>query len=335
MGAGSPVAVGVDLGRTQIRAAVVRDGEILAFVSGPTGRDDGLEAVLGRMKDAVRGVLSKAGMTTEDIAGIGIGCPGPMNSKLGIVYNPPNFKGWNNVPLRQIFQDEFKVPVAIGHDVKVAVLGEYTYGAGKGAEYLIYVTISSGIGAGLMFEGRILEGATGTAGEIGHASIDAFGTPCGCGSYGCFEVLSSGIALGRQATELVEKGQAESLRQYAESVGQSLPYEGKFVGKAAEAGDPVAKELIDRAATYMGVSIANLVNSFNPNIIVIGGGVTNLGEPLFNKIREVAEKRAFVNPYKAVKIVPAALGDAVGLIGAAAFVYYTYPELKPGTVCSV
>lgn len=346
MGAGTsggPLVIGVDLGGTQVRAALVQDGKLLSRVGYLTEDEAGFESVMRRIKDAIREAARQGGAPLEQVAGIGIGAPGPLDSRTGILFAPPNLKGWHNVPLRQILYDEFSLPVFLGNDANLAGLGEHVYGAGRGVPDMVYVTVSTGIGGGVIIGGRVLEGVSGTAGEIGHMTIDIRGPRCNCGNTGCLEVLASGTAIARRAAEAIEEGLGAGMLAVARELaaqknpltdlaGSSrispkaetapLPEEtevdASVVVEAARRGDQVAAGIMRRAAENVGVGMVNIIHLFNPALIVIGGGVSKAGPLLFEPIERVVRERAMEVPRNAVRIVRAELGENVGLLGAAA-----------------
>jgi glucokinase len=339
-----PLVVGVDFGGTQIRAALAQDGKILTRVGYLTHSEEGFEPVLARLKESVRQTLTLGNVTLSQISGIGFCAPGPIDSQTGILYDPPNLHSWHNVPIKQLLEDEFRVPVHVGNDANLAALGEYMYGAGRGLSDMIYVTVSTGIGGGIVIGGKILEGVSGTAGEVGHMTVDMHGPVCNCGNIGCVEALASGTAIARQAAAAIAAGRGSGILaqlpayqadpskdiagrsqaelQTAPPLHLALEVDARLVVKAAEAGDPVAQQIISDAATAIGVAMVNLVHLFNPQMIAIGGGVAKAGELLFGPIRRLVRERAFRVPGQAVQIVPAQLGENVGLVGAAAFVIY-------------
>ena len=346
---GGPLMIGVDLGGTQVRAALVQDGKLLSRIGYLTQDEDGIEAVMRRIKDAILEAAQQGGVLLEKVIGIGIGAPGPLDSRTGILFAPPNLHGWHNVPLRQILYDEFHLPVYLGNDANLAGLGEHMYGAGRGVKDMIYVTVSTGIGGGVIIGGQVLEGVSGTAGEIGHMTIDIHGPRCNCGNTGCLEVLASGTAIARRAAEAIEEGLGEGMlavvRELAakksplvDEAGHSrfspktevapLPeaaqVDAAVVVEAARRGDHVAAGIMHRAAENVGVGVVNLIHLFNPALIVIGGGVSKAGPLLFNPIEQIVRERAMEVPRKAVRIVRAELGENVGLLGAAANVLQHY-----------
>jgi glucokinase len=284
------------------------------------------------MFQAVQQALDDANVTIEQIAGIGIGAPGPLSGRSGIIFDPPNLAGWQNVPLRNIFTVYFHLPVFLENDANLAALAEYMFGAGRGYSKIVYLTISTGVGGGVITDGSILDGISGTAAELGHITIDWHGERCNCGNIGCLETIASGTGIARRAKALIAAGKGARLLQFAlaqrkngpdhactpTSVDMSAP----IVALAAQAGVPEACEIIATAAEALGVGLVNIIHIFNPEIIIIGGGVSQIGAPLLKPAKKLARERAMRNSYKSVRIVEAELGIDVGLVGAGALVYH-------------
>jgi len=309
--------IGVDLGGTQIRAALMdEDGNILNRVSELTLAEEGPEAVISRIKEAIRGAAGA--VDWAQIRGIGIGAPGPLDPWTGVIHKAPNLPGWHEVPLRDLIAETFNVPTYVGNDANLAALAERRFGAGKGIDDLIYMTISTGIGGGVIVGGELLLGAHGLAGEIGHQTIDINGPRCNCGNIGCLEVLAAGPAIARRAVDLIQSGAETSIVELAQ--GDLNRVTAELVTKAAKGGDQVAIEIIHRAGFYIGVGIVNVLHIFNPELVIIGGGVSKAGDLLFDPIRATVRERAMEAFVRHVRIVPAALGDDVGLLGTAALV---------------
>ncbi|MFQ6100862.1 MAG: ROK family protein [Anaerolineae bacterium] len=309
--------IGIDLGGTKIRTALVDSaGKIIAHDRRETLAKEGLEAVIGRMLESARQVMAQAGAKQSQVAAVGIGAPGPLDIETGILVAPPNFPDWERVPLKRLIEDGLGITAFIENDANAAALGEHRFGAGQGVEHMIYVTVSTGIGGGLILDGRLYHGANGMAGEIGHMTIVPYGPLCGCGNRGCLEVLASGMAIAHQARERVARGVPTLLADLAE--GDLERITAKLVATAADQGDGEAQKILAEAMDYLGIGMANLVNLFNPQLIVIGGGLTNIGDALFEPVRRQIDRRAFRVPAQTVRVVPAALGDNVGALGAAA-----------------
>ena len=309
--------IGIDLGGTKISTALVdAAGRIIARDYRETQATEGQKAVIERMVDAAHHVMGEAGIAPAQVTAAGVCAPGPIDSRIGVVTAPPNLPGWKNVPLKQLIEEALSITTFLENDANAAALGEHRFGAGRGMQNMIYVTASTGIGGGLVLNGQLYSGATGAAGEIGHMTVLPWGPYCGCGNRGCLEALASGTAIARDGRELVRRGVPTLIADLA--AGNPERVTAKLVAEAADKGDTEAQEILAEAMTYLGVGMANLVNLFNPELIVIGGGLTNMGEGLFGPVRRAIERRAFPAAVRAVRVVPAELGDDVGVLGAVA-----------------
>jgi glucokinase len=229
----------------------------------------------------------------------------------------PNLPGWHDIPLRDRIKERFGLDTFLVNDASAAALGEHRLGAGRGTVNLIYITVSTGIGGGIIIDGGLYLGSSGSAGEIGHMTIDANGPDCYCGNKGCLEVLASGTAIAREAKKSIAAGESSALT--AMVAGKPEAITAKEVSLAAEGGDPLALKVVAEAANYLGVGMTNVVNIFNPDMVVIGGSVAKMGDRLLDPVRQVVAETAFGLSAKAVHIVPAGLGDDVGLLGAALY----------------
>lgn len=307
--------VGVDLGGTQIRACLAdKDGNILREIRQPTRAKEGLQPVLQRIKDTIAQVLHD--VTEADVLAIGVGSPGPLDPRSGVVIAPPNLPGWRDVPLRDILSQEFGLPVYVNNDANAAALAEQRFGAGRGCSDIVYLTISTGIGGGIVCCGQLLLGAHGLAGEPGHATVEPAGPRCNCGNVGCLEVMAAGPAIARHALELMEQGRRSSLWA---AVQDGVELTAEMVGRAAQEGDSVALQAIARAAYYLGIGVLNLIHIFDPERVILGGGVSKLGSLLFDPVCAWVRDHGMTVMQRATPIVPAALGDQVGLLGAVAW----------------
>jgi glucokinase len=303
--------IGIDLGGTKISGAFSDiDGNVLSKHTIPTNADEGDIAVLNRITSVIDYVIAAAGKTVDEVKAIGIGSPGPLDPKTGAIIETPNLP-FTNFNLVKPIRDKYKIPTYLENDANAATIGEHIFGAGKGTENMVYITVSTGIGGGAIINGKIYRGSTANALEIGHTTLLSNGPRCNCGNYGCAEVLASGTAIGRQAREAVEAGKKTSLGDYSNVTS----YE---VFKEAEKGDEVAVDILDNSLTYLGICVANVVNSFDPEIVVIGGGVSKGGDIVFDKVKEVVQKRTLKPMRDLCKIVPAGLGTDAGVIGAVA-----------------
>ncbi len=308
--------IGLDLGGTKIAAALATaDGQVLRRHRVPTPARQGPDAVVVALRQAIE-QLGKTDV--GQVSAIGVGAPGPYNSQLQVVSSSPHLAGWQDVPLKQMLEDRLGTLTFVDNDANVAALGEHRFGAGIGTNHMIYITVSTGIGGGLILGGKLYTGASGAAGEIGHMTVEVNGPRCQCGNYGCWEALASGTALAREAVRKLEAG-AES--RILELAGGDLGrVKAEVVFEASQQGDKLARSLIERAGYYLGVGLASLIDIFNPEMIVIGGGMANMGEALLAPARTVARQRAFALPGSVARIVPARLGDDSGVLGAVALV---------------
>jgi glucokinase len=321
--------LGIDLGGSKILTAVVDpQGRILSSNESTTPATEGRDVVIQSIEDSARSALAQAGVTITEISAIGIGAPGISNPEAGILFTSPNLPGWRNVLLRDIIQNKLGKKAFLINDANAAALGEFYFGAARGARNFIYITLSTGIGGGIVIDGKIYTGAIGTAGEIGHMTIDDNGPVCNCGNRGCWETLASGTALAGEARRRIEEGVRTSILKDVD--GDLRKVTAQVINAAAQKGDKFAKELIARTGHYIGVGLTNLINIFNPELIVIGGGLSNIGDMLLGPAFKTAGQRAYKEAFQAVRFVPAELGRNSGALGAAAFAFQetrkSFPE---------
>ncbi len=316
------VIVGVDVGGTNIVVATVtEDGEQVSGIqrrSTPTaqGADAVITSIAGAITESI--VQAKAawgGGGDLEVIGVGIGSPGPIDTKRGLVVTSPNL-GWTNVPLRDRVSELVGVRTTLDNDANCAVLGEWWRGAARGAQVVVGVTVGTGVGGGLVLDGKIFHGASDVAGEFGHMTIDSTGRRCACGNYGCLEAYASGPAIAKRATENIEAGATSTLTQHVD--GNSSRITAALVYQAANDGDELALEVVRDTARFLGAGIANLVNICNPELVVVCGGVTSAGEKLFRPLREEVKRRAFRPAADACRIVAGELPGTAGVIGAVA-----------------
>lgn len=304
--------IGVDLGGTQMRAARFdTDLNILERQAEPTHAHEGPDVVMPRLLDLIRDVMPSDGL--ESVLGIGISVPGPINPHTGVIVAPPNLPGWDDKPVRKIIHEAFGCPAYLGNDANVAALAEVASGAAAGHKYMIYLTVSTGIGGGIIDNGRLLVGCTGLGGEAGHMMMVIDGEVLD------LEQAAAGPAIARNAVKRIRDG-AHSI--IADRAGGNLDdVTAKTVGEAAAEGDQLAIDVIQQAGRIVGLGIVSLMHLFNPQIIVVGGSVTKTGDLLFSPMRQTVRDHTMDEDYwRNVAIVPAALGDDVALIGAAALV---------------
>jgi glucokinase len=307
--------VGIDIGGTNlVVGTVAEDGsEILGLVSEPTLAERGADAVLERITKLVR--TSTAAARDKEIAGVGIGAPGPLDTARGIVLLTPNL-GWTNYPLRDRLTAALGRPATLDNDANCAIFGEWWRGAARGANHVVGLTIGTGIGGGIVLDGEIYHGASDIAGELGHMTIDSTGRRCKCGNYGCLEAYASGPAIAARAVEGVEAGAETALPAYV--AGDLSRITAQVVYEAAHDGDVYAREVVHDTAKVLGAGVANIINIFNPQVVVICGGVTLAGDQLFVPLRSEVKRRAFKPAANACRIVPGELTGTAGVYGAAA-----------------
>lgn len=301
--------VGVDLGGTKIYTALVDlEGNIIKEKTVETLAHEGEQAVVGRMVDTINYVID--GTDKNLIKSIGIGSPGPLDVKNGIIIENSNLP-FKNFEIVKTIKEAFDLPTHLDNDANVATLGEFMFGAGKGTENMVFITASTGIGGGAVLNGRLFRGSTGNALEVGHTTVATEGPRCGCGNLGCAEALGSGTAIGKRAKEAVLSNAVTSLKNYENVTA-------KEVFKEAANGDRVAKNILNTSLTYLGIAVANTITNFDPEKVVVGGGVVNGGDIVLETIRNVVEERCMSAFVENCTIEKAILGGKAGVLGAAA-----------------
>jgi len=266
-------------------------------------------ARIGEVAAAVRADASVADLPAP--IGVGISSPGPLDPWRGIVLDPPNLRGWHDVPLAERVAGQLGLPAFLERDTNVAVMAEWRYGAARGTRDAIYITVSTGVGGGIIIDGQPLVGSAGTAGEVGHLVVELDGPTCGCGGIGHVEAIASGTALERDGAALIARGEAPILAGLARDAG----LDAALIARAADDGDAACVAMLDRAWIAIGALCASLVNVLNPEVIVIGGGIAEHRPRLFDVARAELVRRAMPGLAERVRIVPAALGADVSLIG--------------------
>lgn len=312
--------VGVDLGGTNIVVGTVTDDgkDIVGVEHRRTPVAEGPDRVVAQIADAVRSSIDHARATWKsdvEILGVGIGSPGPIDSKRGVVVTTPNL-GWSEMPLRDRVGDAVGLTATLDNDANCAIFGEWWRGAARDARVVVGFTIGTGVGGGLIIDGRIFHGVSDVAGEFGHITIDSTGRRCGCGNYGCLEAYAAGPAIAKRAIESIEAGATSTLSNYVDGDLSRLTAEEIY--RAANDGDDLAQEVVRDTARFLGAGVASLINICNPEIVVICGGVTQAGEKLFRPVREEVRRRAFRPAAEACRIVPGELPGTAGVFGAVA-----------------
>ena len=308
--------VAVDIGGTSYRVVLAdANANIINRIAEPTRSWESHETGLERINETINQVASVVGL--EKVMGIAVCAGGPLNPQTGVLLTPPSLSGWRNVPVKATFEEAFQIPVWVENDADLAVLGEQRFGAGKGCDRLIYITVSTGIGGGIIVDGEILRGVDLSIAEIGHIVVDPNGPRCNCGGKGHVETLSSGTAIARIAGERISEGATSKLQQTCE--GDLSKITGEMVVNAAREGDLLANQILQSAGSYLGMAIASLIHLFDPQVVIIGGGISNAGELILEPARKTLSKYSMADYRGRARVVQSELGDNSGIMGAIAF----------------
>lgn len=320
--------VGVDIGGTNIRAGVVDDaGHILGEARRPALAETGLRAAVARAADGIAEAIENAGLSVKDISGIGMGVAGVLRSKQGICVFSPNFADSRGVPLLPPIREAFGLPAAMLNDVAVQTLGEHKFGGGQGYSQMVMITIGTGIGGGAVIDGELRIGATEGFAEVGHMTILPDGPFCGCGNRGCWEAVAGRDAIVRRAIGKIQEGRRTAIAEMVDfRLGSVTP---ALIAHSAEQDDAVAIEVLEETGYYLGIGIANLIQLYNPEVLVVGGGIAQAGRWLFEPILRTVRSRAHMVPASTCRIVPSQLGDDAGIIGAAALIARELARMEP------
>jgi len=304
----------LDLGGTKLRAVVADlEGNICGEIIRPSEADQGPDRVIDRMIETVEAAAKEAGASVSRLRAVGVASPGALDLVRGLVTEAPQLPGWNGVPLVEIMSERLGVPVLLENDANAAALGENRFGAGRGTRFMVYLTISTGVGGGIIIDGKVYHGVSGSAGELGHMVVWFNGPRCLCGERGCLEAIASGTGLAWRARDLVDRGEAPGLDRILREKGE---LDADEIADAARAGDEQALRLFDEAGLYLGVALANYVNIFNPEMIVLGGGVVSgAGDLFFDHSERIMRQLARNEPLKYVRLERTALGDRSGPLG--------------------
>lgn len=302
----------VDMGAMHLSVALGDfSARILEETEVPFRVDCGPQESLQKADSVLKQLLQRRGLTTSALAAIGVGVPGPVIADKGLVMAPPIMPGWDRFPIRLTLENQWGTAVTLNNDAELGALGEWAYGAGRGERNLAFIKVGSGIGAGLIINQQIYGGTTGSAGEIGHLTIDENGPLCTCGNHGCLEAFAGGHAIAAQARKLVTSGKRTLLSEKNIDL-----ISARDVAEAARRGDLTAQEIIQRSGTFIGIAIAGLINLFNPSTVIIGGGVAQVGDLLTGPIRQAVRERSLHASEHGVRITTAMLGRRSSLIGA-------------------
>jgi glucokinase len=306
------VIAAIDIGGTKIALGLsdLEGRAALPFRRFPTGVARGPHRILEQALDELERMAGEAGAR---VAAVGVGCGGPLSRRRGLILSPANLPGWDEFPIVDLVRARLDVPVVLDNDANAAALAEHEYGAGRGAENMIYMTISTGIGGGLIVGGRLIHGVGDAAGEVGHMIVEPDGVPCGCGARGCLETICSGTSIARRAAERLAGGARDSALLEG---GGLKDITAKSVAEAARAGDAVASEVWDETIEHLALGVGNVIAAFAPEAVVLGGGVSTAGEQLLEPLRRRVNESVKIAPVEEIRIVQAALGGDSGVYGA-------------------
>jgi len=297
--------IGVDLGATHLTVLLADfSARVIHEVDLPADIKIGPQICLKQVDEAIKALLAASQTRIEDIRAIGVSVPGPIVMETGMVSNPPIMPGWDGFPIRDYFERQYNLPVSLNNDAELGALGEWAYGAGRGERNLVYVKVGTGIGSGLLLDGQIYRGATGSAGEIGHITIDENGPECSCGNRGCLEAMAGGRAIANRAIQAVSSGQ-RTLLALVDPLDQLNAHD---VLAAAQRGDLLAQKIVADAGSHLGTAIASVVNLFNPSMVVVGGAVAQIGDLFLEPVRQTVHRRSLHAASQSVRITTALLG---------------------------
>ncbi len=307
--------LGIDIGGTKLAVGIATaDGRVRSHLRAPSRREDGPDAMIDRVIQMARTAVEEADLRLDDVEAIGIGCGGPLDPVAGIVRNALNNPGWIDIPIVERIESMLGRPAYLANDGNAAVLAEHRFGAGRGVHNLVYLTISTGVGGGVIANDHLMAGENGNGGELGHICVRAGGRPCRCGSRGCIEAYCSGTSIAERAREALDAGGMDT----SVLAGIEPPIRAEDVVAAARNGDPTGRAVWEETVEMLGIGIVSIVNAFNPRLILLGGGVAQAGEMLLDPIRRIVNERAMPWLSDVVEVAPAQLGDSVGLLGAVA-----------------
>ena len=317
------VIAGIDIGGTKIAVALENlNGKKVSARRLPTQTEIGADAIIGTIFRAIEEMLEE---NQSKLVAVGIGCPSPLDLENGLVMSPSNLQDWDNFPIVRLFQDRFNVPVVLENDANAAALGEFVYGAGRGYKNIVYITVSTGIGGGIILDGEILHGVGGDAGEIGHTIVQPDGIRCNCGSIGCLETICAGVHIARRAQEKLANGEESLMREIETDINK---VSAKTVVEALRKNDKLATEIWDETCRFLAVGIANIITLLSPEAVIIGGGIAAAtGEILFAPIKRLLPEFVSMTPLEKVDILPAELGSQSGVCGALVLAKRAYSKI--------
>ncbi len=308
-------SIGIDLGGTKILTALVNieSGEVISSIKKKTKKDKGADKIVHKIIKSINEVLSESQKDITEIENIGIGVAGQIDRNNGVVINAPNLD-CANLNLKEILEKEFNRKVLIGNDVEIATIGEMYFGAGKNKTDFVCIFVGTGIGSGIVQNGRIRYGATGTAGEIGHMIVDIGGRPCGCGGCGCLEAYASRLAIEKRIIGALKKGRKSDIQNY---IVEGKPIKTSMIRKSLENNDELVTQILNEASEYLASGLASVINFYNPELIILGGGLMDAVDYFYEKSIQIAKIKSLPTPSCNIKFAKAQLGDFSGVIGAA------------------
>ncbi len=313
-------SIGIDLGGTKVLTGIINKytGEVITYVKKKTKKDKGFDKIVQKIINSINLVLEESGKNLSEIEEIGIGAAGQIDRENGIIINAPNLD-CENLNLKEILEKEFNKPVLLGNDVEIATIGEMYFGAGKNEKDFVCIFVGTGIGSGIVENGRLRYGTTGTAGEIGHIIVDLGGRPCGCGGCGCLEAYASRLAIEKRIIGALKKGRKSDIVNY---LIEDKPIKTSMIKKSLENKDELVMQILTEASEYLASGIASIINFYNPGKIILGGGLMDAIDYFYNRSIEIAKIKSLPVPAKKIKFEKARLGDFSGITGAALLADY-------------
>lgn len=317
------VIAGIDIGGTKIAIALeTLAGEKIAARRLPTEVETGAHRIVEEISRSITEMLAE---NQAVLVSIGIGCPSPLDIENGLVMSPANLRDWNNFPIVKLFEQRFAVPVILDNDANAATLGEYVYGAGRGFKNIVYITVSTGVGGGIVIGGEIIHGVSGGAGELGHTIVQPIGgVRCNCGSTGCLETICAGVHIARRAKERIASGEASLMNEMIANIDEVT---AKTVVAAVRRKDKLASEIWTETCRYLAIGVGNIITLLAPEAVIIGGGIASAGELLFSPLRSYLPEFVSMVPLEKVAILPAELGSESGVCGALVLAKRAYKNL--------
>ena len=316
----SEYSIGIDLGGTKILTAIVNksSGEVVFFIKKKTKKDKGTEKILQKIINSINDVVQESNIPLSDIEDIGLGAAGQIDRENGVIINAPNLD-CANVNIKEILEKEFNLPVYLGNDVEIATIGEMYFGAGKGENDYVCIFVGTGIGSGIVQNGKLRYGTTGTAGEIGHIIVDMGGRSCGCGGCGCLEAYASRLAIEKRIIGALKKGRKSDIENY---LVEDKPIKTSMIKKSLDNKDELVTQIINEASEYLASGLASIINFYNPSLIILGGGLMNAIDYFYEHSTQVAKIKSLPTPAAKIRFERAKLGDFSGVIGAALLAKY-------------